>query len=159
MTKILLHSKRRKMKTIIKSTVTFIILTGIFTSLVLYYYSFLLKGVIPESGLFREFAICFGQLIFQSILLLCFNVSRQKIAEYLKVIMTISFTGAILLLPAFLIHYFTHQPIVFLICFLFVAAIMFFIHIKKVSEINAPGWLSITWVLYRCLVLIVILYV
>lgn len=147
------------MKTVLNNKITFIVATGVFTSLVLYNYSFLLKGLVPESGLFREFAICFGQLIFQSALLLLFKVNTKRIGEYLKVMMGISFTGAILLLPAFLIHYLTQQPLVFLFGFLSVAGIMFFIHIKKVSEIKMPGWLSLTWVLYRCLVLIIILYV
>src|SRR4051812_6176190 len=126
------------MKTILNSKIAFISATGVFTSLVLYNYSFLLKGLVPESGIFREFAICFGQLAFQSVLLLFFKTNRQKMAEYLKAMMAISFTGAILLLPAFTIHYFTHQPFVFLFGFLSVAAIMFFIHIKKVNEINMP---------------------
>lgn len=147
------------MKGILNNSIIFILGAGIFTSLVLYYYSFLLKDLVPESGLFREFAICFGQLVFQSALLFCWRLNIQKIVEYLKTMMAISFTGAILLLPAFLIHYFTQQPYIFLFCFLSVAAIMFLIHIKKVREINVPGWLSITWILYRCLVLLIVLYV
>jgi glycerol-3-phosphate acyltransferase PlsY len=72
--------------------------------------------------------------------------------------MTVSLIGGLLLLPVlFLSHYVSLPSYVSLAWFLAVVAFMFLQHRKRVRSIKAPAWLSYTWVLYRCLVLLFIL--
>ena len=139
------------------SEITFIVLSAVFTSLILFRYSFLLKGIIPGSDLYREFKICFGQIFFQGIILICFKKPLELIIEYLKAMMLVSFIGAIMLLPAFLLNQFISGPFVFIMCFMCVVLVMFVLHAWLVKRVNAPAWLSGTWVLYRFAVLLIII--
>jgi hypothetical protein len=74
--------------------------------------------------------------------------------------MTVSLIGAILLSPMLLANsWFTNiHPFINITYFFIVVAFMLYDHIRRVSLILAPKWLSATWVLYRVLVLILILF-
>lgn len=136
----------------------YILLTALFTSAVLYRYSFLLSGLIPESNVLREFWICFGQLAFQSLLLWGVRAGKRVWFDYLGNMMTVSLIGALLLLPALLVHTFFVVPsLLYAAYFMCVVALMFCLHLRRVGYIGAPWWLSATWALYRCLVLWIIL--
>jgi hypothetical protein len=141
----------------VKYRMAFILFTAVFTSLILYKYSFLLSGLIPESNLLREFGICFGQLIFQSLLLFASRCDKRTLLDYLGNMMTISFIGGLLLLPALIVGTFFTSSYFFLAYFFLVVLYMFFLHVRRVKWIGAPAWLSATWVAYRSLILIFIL--
>ncbi len=134
----------------------YIIFTWLVTSAILTTYSGLLAGVVPPSHFFREFLICGGQLIFQSIALQF--ISRDKVMTYLGNMMTISFAGGLLLLLIMgigklcgVIH-----PVVYTVLFLLTAALMFLEHWRRMGLLGIHWSASVSWVVYRLLVLIII---
>jgi predicted DCC family thiol-disulfide oxidoreductase YuxK len=138
--------------------VLYFVFSAALTSTILLSYSTLLQGIVPASNLFREYVICFGQIVFQGSLLLLFRTKKEQLFDYLGNMMTVSLIGGLLLLPVlFLSHYVSLPSYVSLAWFLAVVAFMFLQHRKRVRSIKAPAWLSYTWVLYRCLVLLFIL--
>jgi predicted DCC family thiol-disulfide oxidoreductase YuxK len=140
--------------------IAYLIFSWLITSLVLTNYSALLAQYIGATDLGREFLICAGQMVFQSVLLLAFKKQREIIFEYLGNMMTVSLLGAILLCPMLLINlvFTSVHPFVNMAYFFAVVTFMLYDHIRRVRFILAPKWLSATWVLYRVLVLILILF-
>ncbi len=142
----------------IRYRMLYLLVSGVITSTVLLHYSFLLKGFVPKSNLLREYGICFGQIIFQGSILLAIKTKKEKLFDYLGNMMTVSFIGALLLLPALIVGRYTlFAPYIYLAYFFAVVLYMFLQHQKRVKNIHAPLWLSYTWILYRCLVLLFIL--
>jgi hypothetical protein len=77
--------------------------------------------------------------------------------DYLGNMMTISFAGALLLVPVILIHHLIHWPLFSPLYFMVVAGLMFAEHIRR-TKLLALGWLlTITWALYRIILLGIIL--
>ena len=139
-------------------TIGFVIISAVFTSTVLLYYSYLLHGVVPQSNLIREYIICFGQIGFQGVLLIFGKQKADPIVLYLKQMMTVSLIGGLLLIPLLIVaHYVQINPIICLAYFFAVVIFMFFNHKLRIKNINAPWWLTYTWVLYRFIVLLFIL--
>ncbi|HOX84206.1 MAG TPA: hypothetical protein PLS08_14345, partial [Chryseolinea sp.] len=103
----------------------------------------------------REFLICGGQIIFQGIIVGL--VRRDRWIHYLGNVMTVSLSGALLLSPAFLLKGFIHSGIFYMSYFMIVVALMFFEHIRRVKILGLPRFISLTWVIYRFLVLLIIL--
>jgi predicted DCC family thiol-disulfide oxidoreductase YuxK len=138
----------------------YLIFSWIITSLVLTQYSALLIGFIGSTNLGREFLVCAGQVFFQSGLLFLFKQEKKNVFEYLGNMMTVSLLGALLLCPLLLINEFVAgiHPLINLAYFFAIVAFMLYDHIRRVGLIQAPKWLSATWVLYRILVLILILF-
>lgn len=121
-------------------------------------YSQLLSGVIPAGNLFREYLICVGQVLCQGMVITL--LARDKTWDYLGNMMTISLAGSITLLPAIAVAAITHpsvthaSSIIATAWFLVVAILMFLEHIRR-TKILGLGWtLTITWALYRLIVLI-----
>ena len=138
-----------------------ILFAAMFTSTVLLFYSFLLKHLVPSSNLIREYCICFGQIFFQGAIILLFIRKNQILFEYLYQMMMVSLLGGLLLLPvlvsALLFFPFNPGSYYYLAYFFMVVLFMFFNHKKRVKKINAPAWLTYTWILYRLIVLLIIL--
>lgn len=124
------------------------------TSLVLYYYSALLYDFIPTSTFIREFVICGGQIVFQAIVVA--SLRKDRAIHYLGNLMTISLGGSILLLPMFVLNNFISQSLPFLLYFLFVAGLMLLEHIRRVRILGLPSIISITWIVYRIMVVFII---
>jgi len=138
--------------------VLYLLISGLITSTVLLNYSFLLKGLVPQSNLIREYCVCFGQIIFQGSILIAVRTKKEKLFDYLGNMMTVSLIGALLLLPALIVgHYAILSSIIYSAYFFAVVLCMLIQHQKRVKNIHCPVWLSYTWVLYRCLVLLIIL--
>ena len=136
----------------------FIIVAGCFTSTVLLFYSNLLIPIVAPSNLSREYFICFGQIIFQGLILAVFKIKMELILTYIFNMMMVSFIGGLLLIPALIVPFFNIKlHFSYSIYFFLVVSFMFFNHKKRVKNISAPVWLTYTWVLYRCLVLLIIL--
>jgi len=135
----------------------YLILSAALTSGILLRYSALLHDVVPTSNLFREYAICFGQIGFQASLLVLFRMRKETLFDYLGNMMTVSLIGGLLLLPVLMLKPYVALPsYVSLTWFLAVLAFMFRQHRRRLSSIKAPAWLSYTWVLYLGLVLLFI---
>lgn len=138
--------------------ISYLVLSAALTSTILFHYSRFLQGTIPDSNLFREYIICFGQIAFQGSLLLAIGLTKEKRFDYLGNMMTVSLIGGLLLLPVLILSHSVALPFSFSLGWFFaVVAFMFLKHRKRVSAIQAPAWLSYTWILYRVLVLFFIL--
>ncbi|TDE12787.1 DCC1-like thiol-disulfide oxidoreductase family protein [Dyadobacter psychrotolerans] len=135
--------------------IAYIVLTWFVISCVISAYANLLVGVLPAGNAYREYAICGGQVFFQGLVI--YLVDKNKVWSYLGNMMTISFAGALLLLPVLLISiFFTISPVFFAAWFLAVAGAMFLEHIRR-SRLLGLGWtLTASWVLYRLVILLFI---
>ncbi|MFL5754542.1 MAG: luciferase family protein [Bacteroidia bacterium] len=138
----------------------FLIFSWLLTSFALTWYSGLLSNYIGATSFGREFLVCGGQIVFQFTLLFLFREKSQAILDYLVQMMTVSLFGSVLLIPAlFVHHFFPHTTSILFLCwFMLVVAFMLYEHIRRVKRIGAPKWLSASWVSYRILVLLLILF-
>jgi hypothetical protein len=109
-------------------------------------------GLLPEGTPYREYLVCGGQLFFQGTIISF--IAKDKLWSYLGNMMTISFAGALLLLPGLLIaHWVSIAPLFYVLYFMAVAGLMFLEHIRR-THLLQLGWaLSISWACYRLLVL------
>ncbi|SFA42472.1 hypothetical protein SAMN04488511_10374 [Pedobacter suwonensis] len=132
--------------------IAYLFLTWAITAYILTDYAHLLTDFVPLGSKYREYLICGGQLFFQGIIISFYR--KEKLWDYLGNMMTISFAGSLLLLPIIILaEYFDFQPSFFLFYFLMVAGLMFLEHIRR-SKLLKLGWvMSITWALYRLIVL------
>lgn len=137
----------------LKYRVLYLVFTWIVTAIILNKYSQLLIPYVPAGSFTREFVICGGQILFQGTVMLL--ISRRNVWTYLGNMMTISFAGSLLLLPATIATTFTNEPLFFLGWFGVVVALMFFEHVRRMKLLGLPAVMSATWVLYRILVLFV----
>ena len=136
--------------------IAYLLLTWLGTGCILTAYAHLLTGIVPLGNAYREYLICGGQIIFQGAVISTFK--REKIWEYLGNMMTISFAGSLLLLIMLGInHWFSITPIIAVLYFMAVAGLMFLEHIRRTKLLNLGWTLTITWALYRALLLIAIL--
>jgi predicted DCC family thiol-disulfide oxidoreductase YuxK len=141
----------------LKYRTLYLILTWLLTSFVLFRYSIDLTNYLPKSTLGREFFICGGQILFQSIILI--NNDKQKIYNYLGNMMSISLAGAILLVIGILIAKIAiiHSAIFFLIYFFSVVFLMFLEHLRRCKLIGYNLIPSITWILYQLAAFLIII--
>lgn len=136
--------------------ITYLLFTWLITAYILTNYAHLLTGFVPLGHKYREYFICGGQLFFQGAIISFYR--KEKLWDYLGNMMTISFAGSLLLLPIIILaKYFSFPPLFFPLYFLMVAGLMFLEHIRRSKLLNL-GWLmSISWALYRLIVLGLIL--
>ncbi len=136
--------------------IAYLLFTWFCTGYILTAYAHLLTGILPLGNAYREYLICGGQIIFQGIVISVF--AKEKLWSYLGNMMTISFAGSLLLLiPLALHHYITPTPIIYTLYFLAVAGLMFLEHLRRSKLLDIGYALTITWVLYRVVVLVTIL--
>jgi predicted DCC family thiol-disulfide oxidoreductase YuxK len=132
--------------------IAYLLFTSFCTGFILTAYAHLLVGMVPLGNPYREYMICGGQIIFQGIVISFY--AKDKLWSYLGNMMTISFGGSLLLLlPLVVSHYFKISPLIFTLCFLGVAGLMFVEHIRRTKLLNLGWAMTITWVLYRLVVL------
>lgn len=135
----------------------YLVFTWIITAFVLYNYSHLLNGVMPKSNFYREFLICGGQIFWQLFFISILNPGKRW--DYLGNMMTISFAGGMMLLPALVTSLFADlNSIVYVFYFLMTAAFMLLEHIRRTKILGISYHISITWILYRIILLILIVY-
>lgn len=133
--------------------IAYLIFTWFFTGLILTKYAVLLKDAMPVGSPYREYLICGGQVVFQGLIISLVN--REKRWEYLGNMMTISFAGALLLLPVVLLSGVFTFPVQFCVLyFLGVAGLMFLEHIRRTGLLGIGYILTMSWVLYRIAVLL-----
>ena len=135
----------------------YLVFTWIITAFILNSYSLLLNGLIPESNFYREFLICGGQIFWQLSMISITN--KNKSWDYLGNMMTISFAGALLLLIGLAVSNLTTlHPAIYGGYFMCVALLMLIEHIRRTKILEISGILTVTWVLYRAIILALILY-
>ena len=137
----------------------YLILTWIFTSYILTHYSTHLTGVIPPSKFFREFMICGGQIAFQAAIIRL--IAKGKVLQYLGNMMTISFFASLLLLLFLVVGKMLmfSNPLMYAGFFMVVVGLMLLEHIRRMKLIEVHGFASASWVIYRIIVLIIILWI
>ena len=136
--------------------IAYLLVTWVLTAVVLSAYAPLLQGLLPEGNAYREYLICGGQIVFQGFVITI--IDKTKRWDYLGNMMTISFGGALLLLPALLLaQWLTLPPFFYAAWFMAVAGMMLLEHIRR-SKLLELGWiLTVSWVAYRILILLFIL--
>ena len=103
-----------------------------------------------------ELLMVIGQVIFQCAFILKKGFSMML--EYASKLLLISLFGALMLLPLIALNSaYPQYDLVNLSWFFSVVTIMFFLHKSFINKMKLPWYLSYTWVLYRCLVLILII--
>jgi predicted DCC family thiol-disulfide oxidoreductase YuxK len=136
--------------------IAYLLFTWFLTGFILTAYAHLLTGMVPLGNAYREYMICGGQIIFQGLVISTF--AREKIWSYLGNMMTISFVGSLLLLlPLAVSNWFRFDTIVYTLYFMGVAGLMFLEHIRRTKLLNLGWVLTITWVTYRIILLVLIL--
>ncbi|HTJ14513.1 MAG TPA: hypothetical protein VL547_20885, partial [Dinghuibacter sp.] len=98
-------------------------------------------ALMPGGGPYREFLICGGQIVFQGVVIALYR--PDKYWDYLGNMMTISLVGALLLLLPF-----PAKP-----WFVCVVMLMFLEHLRRTRLLQLNYLPTITWILYRLIVL------
>ena len=136
--------------------ISYLIFTWLITSSILTQYAQLLKPVLPVGTAYREFLICGGQVAFQGIIISFRSFTKRW--DYLGNMMTISFAGSLLLFLLLLLAKLIPVPAsLAVLYFTAIAGLMLLEHIRR-SRILGLGWLlTITWIVYRLIVLLIII--
>ncbi len=132
---------------------TFSVFAVFFVSIILGNYASLISHLlhIKYDWVF-ELCLVVGQMIFQYPFI-SHKTSEQQFEYYFNLLM-VSFFGALMLLPLLILNkYLPLTDTVNVLYFFAVVGIMLFEHMRRVRKIEMPAYLSITWILYRCLIL------
>lgn len=140
----------------IKYRILYAIFVALFSSIVLNRFTASINEMMGwQGGFYRELMICFGQILWQTILLR--NILKDKLYDYLGNMMTISMIGTLLLLPLLLVNYFINIPVWgFIIYFGLVVTFMLFEHFRRCKILNISLIASVSWITYRVVVLAII---
>jgi hypothetical protein len=131
--------------------------TALIAAAILTRYAHLLTGILPAGGPWREYLVCTGQIFFQGIVVSI--IAPAKRWDYLGNMMTISLAGSLALVPALAIAALTHlPPITATAWFLIVASLMLLEHIRRTKLLGLDWTLTISWAVFRLVVLILILH-
>lgn len=141
----------------IKYRMAYLVFTWIISSFILTSYSAHLTGLIPASKFQREFIICGGQILFQAMVISL--LVKERILDYLGNMMTISFAASLLLLVFLGIGklFAVTDPLIYAGFFMMVVGAMFLEHLRRMKLLGMNLVPSVTWVIYRILVLTIIL--
>lgn len=132
--------------------IAFLIFTWFVTAHILTSYAHLLTDFVPLGNNYREYLICGGQMLFQASIISFYK--KEKLWDYLGNMMTISFAGALLLtIPLALTKWIEIPSIFYTTYFLMVAGLMLLEHFRRSKILKLGLLMSITWVLYRLIVL------
>lgn len=125
------------------------------TTFILFGYSTLIPSL-PKTSIFREVALAFGQIVFQSLFLLKFD--KQTIMNYAGNLMTVSLMGSLTLVPILLLNQFINLPETLVLgWFAITVLIMFAEHFRRIKVLKLPHYLCFTWILFRLIALLLIL--
>lgn len=134
----------------------YLVFTIFATAAILKNYTPLFSAVLPQGPWYREYLVCSGQVVFQSVIIS--SIAKKKAWDYLGNMMTISFGGALLLLPFILISHYLQLPGTFYVgVFAVVVALMLLEHIRRCGLLQLGWSLTITWVIYRVVILMILL--
>ena len=137
--------------------ISYIVISWYVVSVILSAYADLLGDVLSAGDDYREYLICGGQVVFQGLII--YVVDKSKMWSYLGNMMTISFAGALLLLPVLLISkLILLGPVFCTAWFLAIAGTMFLEHIRRCTLWGLRGGMTVSWVLYVLIVSAIILY-
>lgn len=140
----------------IRYRVAYIVFAWVVTSFILNAYSSYLTPLIPPSSLGREFAICAGQILFQSLLLR--SIGKVRVMHYLGNMMTVSLLGALLLSPLMLIFQVAYlsSPVIPAAFFVVVVATMIAEHVRRTRIMKLGLVPTLGWVTYMLIMLAIL---
>lgn len=140
-----------------KYRLAFILFAWIVSALTLNAFSGRLVPLVPASNLLRELSICGGQLVFQGLLVLLSD--KRKLLDYLGNVIAVSLIGSLMLLPALFVPYSGAMlsNAGFLGYFMLVVGLLLLEHKRRVNLLNLPPALTLGWLVYRLIVLLIIL--
>lgn len=125
------------------------------TTIVLYKFSDSVS-VLPKSTIARELILALGQIVFQGLFLI--KLDKKTILNYIGNLMTVSLVGSLLLLSILILNLVDNIPeFVTLGWFGITVLLMLVEHSRRIKLLELPFYLSITWVIYRIIALIIIL--
>ena len=133
----------------------FIIISWIVTSMLLSAFTDLFVPFVAPGSVSRELIICGGQIAFQAAAVSL--VTRSRRMEYLGNMMTVSLIGSLMLIPALIIGEIIAVPaFIWLVYFTCVVTYMLYEHMRRMKILDLGIGMSLSWVLYRTLVLAVL---
>lgn len=137
--------------------ILYLLFTVLLASVILNEYAPLFSSIVPTGSKYRELIVCGGQVIFQGVIISLIN-NKQK-WNYLGNMMTISFAGALLLLPMLIVSVYLSLPqLVYATYFMLIAGLMLLEHIRRTKLLGLDNKMTISWVLYRIIILVTIFY-
>ncbi|MBE9586037.1 DUF393 domain-containing protein [Mucilaginibacter sp. JRF] len=135
---------------------TYLLFTWMVVGAILTQYAGLLVPMITAGNSWREYLICGGQILFQGLIVSLYAADKRW--DYLGNMMTISFAGALLLLPVVILAQFIIIPaLIGTLYFMLIAGLMFLEHIHRTKLLKLGWLLTATWMLYRLAVLMIII--
>jgi hypothetical protein len=142
----------------VKYRIFYIIFVALFSSIVLNRFTITINTMFGwQSSFYRELMVCFGQILWQTVLLR--NILKDKLYDYLGNMMTVSMIGTLLLLPFLAVSSFINiHAWGFIIYFGVVVNFMLFEHLRRCKILNISIIVSISWIVYRIIVLGLIEY-
>jgi cation transport ATPase len=127
------------------------------TALTLHQYAKLIRHLLTINYDW-QFELCMitGMLFFQYPFI--YKKKWKLKLDYYYSMLLVSLMGAVLLFPLLVLNHYSNYTDTFNVLYFFaVVLIMFFVHKKRVADLNMPLLISYTWVLYRIFILIFIL--
>lgn len=139
----------------VKYRLLYIVFATLLTAVVLFQYADLIT-LLPKGNFGRELLLAVGQIAFQYVFIQ--KLSNQKQINYIGNLVTVSVMGSLLLLPILLLNLFIPvNDYVVLGWFGLTVNVMILEHYRRVSILGLPKFLTLTWILYRIIALLVIL--
>jgi hypothetical protein len=109
-----------------------------------------------QTGNFTELIVVGGQLISQGIIVSL--VKKSRVMDYFGNMMTVSLLGGLLLIPAIIIQSIFIIPVWFTLGYFgLVVLTMFLLHMKRCKLLGLGYGITISWILYRVLVLCILM--
>jgi len=130
-----------------------------YISFVVLFSSYVLSIFTSKSGLdlnpnfTREFAICLGQIFWQTLFLK--RYLKEKLWDYLGNMMTVSLVGTLLIIPALFLNLNTISSVTY---FGVVVFIMFLEHLRRCKILQLNLLPTISWMIFRMTVLGIIIW-
>jgi predicted DCC family thiol-disulfide oxidoreductase YuxK len=137
--------------------IAYLIFTWLATAFILHQYSLRMTAILPAGNFFREFVVCGGQFLWQGAAIYFVHPNRSW--DYLGNMMTISFAGGLLLSVVMMLGKFFHfqNPVLFAAFFGVVVCGMLLEHIRRSRLLGLNHTMTVSWMIYRILVLLIIL--
>lgn len=134
----------------------YIAFATIFTALVLFQYAELIV-FLPKATFVREILLAVGQIGFQYVFIQ--KLDKQKQLNYIGNLVTVSIIGSLLLLPILILSSYLNLNYHIIIGWFGITVnFVIYEHYRRISILELPKYLTITWILYRILALVIILY-
>lgn len=136
----------------LKYRLVYLIFIVLFSSYVLSLFT-AKSGLDLHQNFLREFAVCLGQIVWQTVFLKAYL--KERIWDYLGNMMMVSLIGTLLLIPALFTDF---KPVFYLMYFGAVVSVMFLEHIRRCRILKLNFLPTVSWTVFRMTVLAIIIW-